>query len=104
MGLFKAFLVNVGASLREMNSDKWSLTKVGILFFLYPAITVVFMFDAFKNGRMEWLNASVFATAIVAPRAISQIIIARFTGSVAKDEPKKEEPKKAASPDEESQG
>ena len=76
--MFKTLATKLDHTIREVNSPNWSLTKLGMLFFLYPSITGVFIFDAVVNHRMEWMNTAVFITGIVTPRLISQIVAARF--------------------------
>lgn len=65
-------------AIREVNSPHWSLTKLGILIFLYPTITAVFLYDAYYNHRMDWMNTAVYICGIVTPRLVSQILAARF--------------------------
>ena len=65
-------------AIREVNSPHWSLTKLGIMVFLYPTITFVFVYDAYKNGRMDWTNTAIYICGIVTPRLVSQILAARF--------------------------
>jgi hypothetical protein len=65
-------------AIREVNSPHWSLTKLGIMVFLYPTITFVFVYDAYKNNRMDWMNTAVYICGIVTPRLVSQILAARF--------------------------
>jgi hypothetical protein len=65
-------------AIREVNSPHWSLTKLGIMVFLYPTITFVFVYDAYKNSRMDWMNTAVYICGIVTPRLVSQILAARF--------------------------
>ena len=71
-------LQRVEGSIMEINSKRWSLTKLGILIFLYPSLTAVFIYDAFINARMDWVNASVFIAGLTTPRIFSQVISARF--------------------------
>ena len=77
-----AILATLGKKLdfaiREVNSPHWSLTKLAMLIFLYPAITIVFLFDAVHNNRMDWMNTAIFICGIVTPRLISQMVAARF--------------------------
>lgn len=78
MDIVRSFASKLDASIREVNSPNWSLTKLGILFFLFPSITSVFLFDAYVNQRMDWMNTATFITGIVTPRMISQVLAARF--------------------------
>ena len=78
MGMLKELGSKLDHSIREVNSPHWSLTKLGMLFFLFPSITGVFVYDAIINKRMDWMNTAIFITGIVTPRLISQILAARF--------------------------
>lgn len=69
-------------TLFENNSNKFSLTKLGMIIFLFPSITFVFLYDAIINKRMDWMNTSVFICGIVTPRLISQLVAARLGGNV----------------------
>ena len=84
MGFIRALVERIDNSMREVNSPHWSLTKVGIIIFMYPAITAAFVYDTYVNQSLDWVNMSVFITGITAPRMISQILAARF-GYQSKD-------------------
>lgn len=70
-------------SLFENNYDRFSLTKLGMLIFLFPSITFVFIYDVIVNNRMDWMNTSVFICGIVTPRLISQLVVNKLGGSTA---------------------
>jgi hypothetical protein len=76
--MFKNLGIRLSQSITEINSTYWSLTKLGILIFMYPTITFLIIYDTVINKRLDWLNLSVFITGIVAPRMVSQIVAARF--------------------------
>lgn len=83
----------ISNALREINSPHWSLTKLGIFFCMYPAITFVFVFDAWMKSSMDWMNTCIFIVGVTAPRAISQFLAARF-GYVSKEGEKLEDDNK----------
>jgi hypothetical protein len=78
MNFLKTLGSKIDYSIREVNSPHWSLTKLGMLVFLYPAITWVFIFDVYTNNKMDWMNTAIFICGIVTPRMLSQILAARF--------------------------
>jgi hypothetical protein len=72
------FFHKISAALMETNSTNWSLTKLVMLFLMYPTITGVFIFDAWVNKRMDSINSLVYITAVATPRALSQVLAARY--------------------------
>lgn len=79
-----SFFSRVSNALREVNSPHWSLTKMGIFFCMYPAVTAAYLFDVYTKSSMDWLNTAVFIVGITTPRVLSQILSARF-GYVSKE-------------------
>jgi hypothetical protein len=64
----------------EGNSPtRWSSTKIGTFFVLYPALGYTYILDASKHG-MDWMNTIVFTLAVVSPRALNHIVALKQQG------------------------
>lgn len=72
------FISNMSLMLDENNGKRWSTTRFGSIFFVYPAITYVFIMDSLKNG-LDWENMTVYGLLVIAPRTISNILSAKHT-------------------------
>lgn len=78
MSTIGKFFDRLDVSLRETNSPNWSFTKICMLVFLYPTLTGGYIYDVIVHERMGIDTSLIFVCAIVAPRAISQALAARF--------------------------
>jgi hypothetical protein len=78
MKIVAKFFHKVSESLLETNSTNWSMTKLVMLFLMYPTVTGIFIYDAIIHQRMDVMNSLVYITAVATPRALSQILAARY--------------------------
>jgi hypothetical protein len=77
MRIIKKALENISYMLDEDDNKRWSTTRFGTVFFMFPAVTYVFIVDSLEKG-LQWENMICYGLLISAPRTIVKVLNAKY--------------------------
>lgn len=77
MSIFKSFINNISLMLDEDDGKRWSTTRFGTVFFMFPAVTYSFIVDSLEKG-LQWETMVCYGLLMSAPRTIVKILTAKY--------------------------